>query len=88
MVIAQAVNGGVDPFTLYAGSKSYIAERISFKAAGAGQVRAADLNPYTLYSKVVGLTTTSSTGTHHDRSGRRRAHRHAEERQRPGARPS
>jgi hypothetical protein len=63
MIIAQAVNGGVDPFTLYAGSKSYIAERISFKGAGAGQVRAADLNPYTLYSKVVGLTTTSSTGT-------------------------
>src|SRR4029077_3218214 len=62
VIIAQAVNGGVDPFTLYAGSKSFIAERISFKGAGAGQVRAADLNPYTLYSKVVGLTTTSTTG--------------------------
>ena len=60
MIIAQAVNGGVDPFTLYAGAKNYIAERISFKGAGAGQVRAADLNPYTLYAKVVGLTTTSS----------------------------
>jgi hypothetical protein len=59
MIIAQAVNGGVDPFTLYAGAKSFIAERISFKAAGAGQVRAADLNPYTLYAKVVGLTTSS-----------------------------
>ena len=52
-----------DPFTLYAGSKSYIAERISFRGAGAGQVRPADLNPYTLYAKIVGLTTTSSTGT-------------------------
>ena len=31
MVIAQAVNGGADPFTLYAGAKNYIAERISFK---------------------------------------------------------
>jgi hypothetical protein len=63
IIIAQAVNGGADPFTLYAGAKSYIAERISFKAAGAGQVRAADLNPYTLYAKVVGLTTTGSGGT-------------------------
>ena len=63
MVIAQAVNGGADPFTLYAGSKSYIAERISFKGSGAGQVRAADLNPYTLYSKIVGLTTTTTGGT-------------------------
>ena len=63
VVIAQAVNGGADPFTLYAGSKSYIAERISFKGSGAGQVRAADLNPYTLYSKVVGLTTTTTGGT-------------------------
>jgi hypothetical protein len=64
MVVAKAVNqNGGDPLTLYAGSKSYIAERISFKAAGAGQVRAADLNPYTLYSRIVGLTTTGSTGT-------------------------
>ena len=63
MVIAQAVNPNMgDPLTLYAGAKNYIAERISFKAAGAGQVRAADLSPYTLYSKLVGLTTTSSTG--------------------------
>jgi len=63
MVIAQAVNpNAADPITLYAGAKSYIAERISFKAGGAGQVRAADLNPYTLYSKLTGLTT-SSGGT-------------------------
>jgi len=64
VVIAKAVNASAaDPMTLYAGGKSYIAERISFKAAGAGQVRAADLNPYTLYSKIVGLTTMTPTGT-------------------------
>ena len=58
MVIAKAVNpNGADPLTLYAGNKKngYIAERISFKGGGAGQVRAADDNPYTLYSKLVGL---------------------------------
>jgi len=65
MTIAKAVNAnGADPLTLYAGAKSYIAERISFKGGGAGQVRAADLNPYSLYSKLMGLTTTSpGTGT-------------------------
>jgi len=47
--------GGTDPLALYSGSKGFIAERISFKAAGAGQVRSADVNPYLLYSKVVGL---------------------------------
>jgi hypothetical protein len=59
VVIAQAVNdAGGDPLTLYAGNRNngYIAERISFKGAGAGQVRSADDNPYTLYSKLVGLT--------------------------------
>ena len=64
VVIAKAVNASAaDPMALYAGGKSYIAERVSFKAAGAGQVRAADLNPYTLYSKIVGLTTATPTGT-------------------------
>jgi hypothetical protein len=64
IVIAQAVNpSAADPLTLYAGSKNYIAERISFKGAGAGQVRAADLNPYLLYSRLVGLTTSSDGGT-------------------------
>jgi hypothetical protein len=64
MVIAQAVNANAaDPLTLYAGAKNYIAERISFKAGGAGQVRAADVSPYKLYSKVVGLTTTTGGGT-------------------------
>ena len=60
MVIAKAVNPNAgDPLTLYAGNKKgYIAERISFRGSGAGQVRAADDNPYTLYSKLVGLTQT------------------------------
>jgi hypothetical protein len=61
VVIAKAVNpNAADPMTLYAASKSgYITDRISFKAGGAGQVRAGDQNPYTLYSKIVGLTTTT-----------------------------
>jgi Protein of unknown function (DUF1552) len=65
MVIAKAVNdSAADPLTLYAGNRKngYIAERISFKGAGTGQVRSADDNPYTLYSKLVGLTT-AGTGT-------------------------
>ena len=67
MVIAKAVNAGAaDPLTLYAGNKErYIAERISFKGGGAGQVRAADDNPYTLYSKLVGLTTTTPAADDH-----------------------
>jgi hypothetical protein len=54
-LIANALDDGRDPLALYSGAKGFIAERISFKAAGAGQVRAADVNPYLLYSKVVGL---------------------------------
>ncbi|WP_438013568.1 DUF1552 domain-containing protein [Sorangium sp. So ce315] len=59
VLIAQMVNeGGAEPLTLYAGNRrnGYIAERISFKGGGAGQVRSADDNPYALYSKLVGLT--------------------------------
>jgi len=65
MVIAKAVNPNAgDPLTLYAGNKrGYIAERISFRGSGAGQVRAADDNPYTLYSKLVGLTQSGGGGT-------------------------
>ena len=58
VLIAQTVNpAGVEPLTLYAGNRknAYIAERISFRAGGAGQTRAADDNPYTLYAKLVGL---------------------------------
>jgi hypothetical protein len=60
MAIAKAL-GGSDPINLYGGSKEYIAERISFKGAGAGQVRGADVNPYLLYSRIVGLASTSPT---------------------------
>lgn len=66
VTIAQAVNANnADPLTLYAGNRNngYIAERISFKGAGAGQVRSADDNPYTLYSKLVGLTSGSGMTT-------------------------
>ena len=65
MVISKAVNpAGVDPICLYLGPKgAYIADRISFRAAGAGQVRAGDTNPYILYSKLMGLMTTTPTGT-------------------------
>lgn len=65
MVISMAVNpSGVDPIALYLGPpKAYIADRISFRGAGAGQVRAGDQNPYILWSKLMGLTTTSSGGT-------------------------
>jgi hypothetical protein len=66
MVIAQAVNeAGADPLTLYAGNRlnGYIAERISFKGPGVGQVRSADDNPYTLYSKLIGLTTSAGDAT-------------------------
>jgi hypothetical protein len=65
VLIAKEVNqGGVDPLTLYAGNRQngYIAERISFKAGGAGQVRPADDNPYTLYAKLVGLLGSDSGG--------------------------
>ncbi len=66
MVIAQAVNeAGTDPLTLYAGNRNngYIAERISFKGSGAGQVRSADDNPYTLYAKLIGLSTDAGSPT-------------------------
>ncbi|XXY50760.1 DUF1552 domain-containing protein [Sorangium sp. So ce269] len=64
VVIAELVNdGGAEPLTLYAGNRKngYIAERISFKGGGAGQVRSADDNPYTLYSKLVGLTSSGGS---------------------------
>jgi hypothetical protein len=59
-LIAKAL-GANDPLALYSGAKGFIAERISFKGAGAGQVRAADVNPYILYKKVVGLAGTTPT---------------------------
>jgi hypothetical protein len=64
-VISQKLADGVDPLNLYAGNRrnGYIAERISFKAGGAGQVRSADDNPYNLYSKLVGLVSPDGTPT-------------------------
>lgn len=54
-VLAQKVNPqGVDPLTLYSGMKGgYIDEKLSFSAAG--QVRAAEGNPYNVYQRLVGL---------------------------------
>jgi hypothetical protein len=61
--VAQKITPGVDPLNLYAGNRrnGYIAERISFKGAGSGQVRSADDNPYNLYSKLVGLVSPDGT---------------------------
>jgi hypothetical protein len=65
VAIGQAVNPtGVDPIILYSAAKNaYIADRISWRGAGADQLRSGDQNPYTLYQKLVGLTTTTGTGT-------------------------
>lgn len=54
-VIADAVNpGGTPPLALYAGLKAgYINERLSFVSAG--QVRAAEGNPYQVYRDLIGL---------------------------------
>lgn len=64
-VIAQQLNpAGVDPLTLYSGLKGgYINEKLSFSAAG--QVRAAEGNPYNVYQRLVGLAMppTGSGGT-------------------------
>jgi hypothetical protein len=64
MIISQAVNpAGTDPMCLYSAQKpAYIADRISFRGAGSGQVRSGDQNPYLLYAKLVGLTTANPTG--------------------------
>jgi Protein of unknown function (DUF1552) len=61
MAIAQAVNGGKEPLTLYSGKKNYIGERISF--AGAGNARAAQVNPYATYQSLVGLVGATPTDT-------------------------
>ena len=65
VAIGKAVNPtGVDPIILYSAAKgAYIADRISWRGAGADQLRTGDQNPYTLFSKLVGLTTTTPTGT-------------------------
>jgi len=63
VVISQAVNPqGTDGLCFYIGPKgAFIADRVSFTAAGAGKVRAGDQNPYVLYSKLMGLTSAAPT---------------------------
>ena len=65
VVIGKAVNPpGVDPILGYSAAKgAYVADRISWRGAGADQLRSGDQNPYTLYQKLVGLTTMTGTGT-------------------------
>jgi len=65
VVIGKAVNPtGVDPIIAYSAAKgAYIADRISWRGSGADQLRSGDQNPYTLYQKLVGLTTMTGTGT-------------------------
>jgi hypothetical protein len=64
--IANALNPqGVEPLTLYAGMKGgYIMDKLSFRAAG--QVRAAEGNPWNVYQRLIGLaqpgTGTGGTG--------------------------
>ena len=60
--IAKLVNpAGVDPLTLYSGLKEgFINEKLSFSAAG--QVRAAEGNPYNVYKKLMGVATPGGTG--------------------------
>ena len=60
--IAKLVNpSGVDPLTLYSGLKEgFINEKLSFTAAG--QVRAAEGNPYNVYKKLMGVATPGGTG--------------------------
>ena len=59
--IAKLVNpAGVDPLTLYSGLKEgFINEKLSFSAAG--QVRAAEGNPYNVYKKLMGIATPTGT---------------------------
>lgn len=61
-VMADALNpDGVGPLTLYSGMKGgYIDEKLSFSAAG--QVRAAEGNPYNVYQRITGLTDGGGSG--------------------------
>jgi hypothetical protein len=55
MVISNAQNPqGVDPLTLYSGKGYYIAERVSFGAAGTA--RSAQLNPYAAFQTLMGVS--------------------------------
>ena len=86
VVIGKAVNPtGVDPIIAYSAAKgAYIADRISWRGSGADQLRSGDQNPYTLYQKLVGLTTMTRHRYADDRSCRGGAGGDPEERERPG----
>ena len=62
-VIANTVHPGTPPITLYAGNlrNGYIAHRYSF--SNAGELAAANDNPYKLYQQLVGLLGPSGTPT-------------------------
>lgn len=61
MLISGELNpSGVDPLTLYGGSKFYVAERISF--SGPGNARPAERNPYNVYRSLVGLVGNGGDG--------------------------
>jgi hypothetical protein len=62
-VIADKVQPGKPPLTLYAGNRNngYIAERLSFSEAG--QVTKANDNPYKLYQELIGLVGPDGTMT-------------------------
>jgi len=58
-VISNALNGASkDPLNLYAGIGYYIAERVSFKAAGSAAP--AQLNPYATYQSLMGVSPAST----------------------------
>jgi hypothetical protein len=61
--ISKLVNAsGVDPLTLYSGMKEgFINEKLSFSAAG--QVRAAEGNPYNVYKKLMGVAMPGGSGS-------------------------
>ena len=62
-VIADKVQPGKAPLTLYAGNRrnGYIAERLSFRTAG--EVTTANDNPYKLYQELIGLVGPDGTMT-------------------------
>lgn len=60
-VIAEKVQPGIAPLTLYAGNirNGYIEERVSFRAPG--EVTAGTDNPYVLYQQLIGLVAPDGT---------------------------
>lgn len=70
-VIAEKVQPGTPPLTLYAGNlrNGYIAERLSFSADG--MLTPAVDNPFTLYQKLVGIVAPDGTMTPEGEAARR-----------------